>query len=145
MGHRSMVGGRNRAGTVRTFQDLEVWQVGRDVRVRLYIVVTRLPDSERYNLSAQIRRAAVSLTANVAEGYGRFHFKENIQYCRIARGSAYELIDHLITCQDERYLAKEEVEALHRELLTFVRLLNGYIRSIGKSGRGDDDSPALDQ
>jgi four helix bundle protein len=133
-----MVGGRTRAGTVRTFQDLEVWQVGREVRVRLYIVVTRLPDSERYNLSAQIRRAAVSLTANVAEGYGRFHFKENIQYCRIARGSAYELMDHLITCQDERYLVKEEVEALHRELLTFVRLLNGYIRSIGTSKRTDD-------
>ena len=133
-----MVEGRNRAGTVRTFQDLEVWQVGRDVRMRLYIVATRLPDSERYNLTAQIRRAAVSLTANVAEGYGRFHFKENIQYCRIARGSAYELIDHLITCQDERYLAKEEVEALHCELLTFVRLLNGYIRSIGPSKRTDD-------
>ena len=133
-----MVGGRNRASTVRTFQDLEVWQVGRDVRVRLYIVVNRLPDSERYNLSAQIRRAAVSLTANVAEGYGRFHFKENIQYCRITRGSAYELIDHLITCQDERYLAKEEVEALHCELLTFVRLFNGYIRSIGTSKRTDD-------
>lgn len=133
-----MVGGRARAGTVRTFQDLEVWQVGREVRVRLYIVASRLPDSERYNLAAQIRRAAVSLTANVAEGYGRFHFKENIQYCRIARGSAYELIDHLITCQDERYLAKEEVEALHCELLTFVRLLNGYIRSIGTSKRTDD-------
>ena len=133
-----MVGGRTRAGTVRTFQDLEVWQVGREVRVRLYIVANRLPDSERYNLAAQIRRAAVSLTANVAEGYGRFHFKENIQYCRIARGSAYELIDHLITCQDERYLAKEEVEVLHRELLTFVRLLNGYIRSIGTYKRTDD-------
>ena len=133
-----MMGGRTRAGTVRTFQDLEVWQVGREVRVRLYIVANRLPDSERYNLASQIRRAAVSLTANVAEGYGRFHFKENIQYCRIARGSAYELMDHLITCQDERYLAKEEVEALHRELLTFVRLLNGYIRSIGTSKRTDD-------
>jgi len=139
-----MAGGRSRAGTVRTFQDLEVWQVGRDVRVRLYIAATRLPDSERYNLSAQIRRAAVSLTANIAEGYGRFHFKENIQYCRIARGSAYELIDHLITCQDERYLVKDEVEALHRELLTFVRLLNGYIRSIGKSRYDSDDRPSLD-
>ena len=106
--------------------------------MRLYNVVTRLPESERYNLSAQIRRAAVSLTANIAEGYGRFHFKENIQYCRIARGSAYELIDHLITCQDERYLAKDEVEALHGELLTFVRLLNGYIRSIGTLKRTDD-------
>ena len=114
-----MAGGRNRAGVVRTFQDLEVWRVGRNVRARLYINLSRLPDSERYNLSAQIRRAAVSLTANIAEGYGRFHFKENIQYCRIARGSAYELIDHLITCQDERYLAKDEVEALHSELLPF--------------------------
>jgi len=112
--------------------------------VRLYIAATRLPDSERYNLSAQIRRAAVSLTANIAEGYGRFHFKENIQYCRIARGSAYELIDHLITCQDERYLVKDEVEALDRELLTFVRLLNGYIRSIGKSRYDSDDRPSLD-
>lgn len=106
--------------------------------MRLYIAATRLSDSERYNLSAQIRRAAISLTANIAEGYGRFHFKENIQFCRIARGSAYELIDHLISCQDERYLAKEEIEALHRELLTFVRLLNGYIRSIGVSKRTDD-------
>jgi four helix bundle protein len=106
--------------------------------MRLYIVASRLPDSERYNLSAQIRRAAVSLTANIAEGYGRFHFKENIQFCRIARGSAYELIDHLVTCPDEHYLAIEEVEALHRELLTFVRLLNGYIRSIGASKRTDD-------
>jgi len=125
-----MVGGRNRAGTVRTFQDLEVWQVGREVRMRLYI--------ERYNLAAQIRRAAVSLTANVAEGYGRFHFKENVQFCRIARGSAYELIDHLIACQDESYLKKRDAESIHQELLTFLRLLNGYIRSIGQAGNRQD-------
>ncbi|MCX5729130.1 MAG: four helix bundle protein, partial [Nitrospirae bacterium] len=87
---------------------------------------------------SQIRRAAVSLTANVAEGYGRFHFKENIQYCRIARGSAYELIDHLIACQDESYLGKNEAESLHQELLTFLRLLNGYIRSIGRAGNRQD-------
>ena len=85
------------------------------------------------------------MTANIAEGYGRFHLKENIQFCRIARGSAYELIDHLISCQDERYLAKEEVEILHRELLTFVRLLNGYIRSIGKPGHGNEGSALLDE
>jgi len=133
-----MVGGRNRAGTVRTFQDLEVWQVGREVRMRLYIVANRFPDSERYNLAAQIRRAAVSLTANVAEGYGRFHFKENVQFCRIARGSAYELIDHLIACQDESYLKKRDAESIHQELLTFLRLLNGYIRSIGQAGNRQD-------
>ena len=120
-----------RVSRVGTFQDLVVWQVGREIRRRLYLVANKLPEHERYNLASQIRRAAVSLTANVAEGYGRFHFKENIQYCRIARGSAYELIDHLITCQDETYLEKSEAESSHQELLTFLRLLNGYIRSIG--------------
>ena len=126
-----MVEDKGRAKSIRTFQDLEVWRVGREVRRRFYAIATQLPEHERYNLASQIRRAAVSLTANIAEGYGRFHFKENIQHCRIARGSAYELIDHLITCQDETYLEKSEAESLHQELLTFLRLLNGYIRSIG--------------
>ncbi|THJ22521.1 MAG: four helix bundle protein [Nitrospira sp. CG24E] len=127
-----------RVSRVETFQDLEAWQVGREIRRRLYLVANKLPEHERYNLASQIRRAAVSLTANVAEGYGRFHFKENIQYCRIARGSAYELIDHLIACQDEAYLEKSEAESLHQELLTFLRLLNGYIRSIGQVGNRQD-------
>jgi four helix bundle protein len=127
-----------RGGPVTTFQDIEVWQLGREIRRRLYLIAHNLPDHERYNLASQIRRAAVSLTANVAEGYGRFHFKENIQYCRIARGSAYELIDHLIACQDESYLEKKEAESLHQELLKFLRLLNGYIRSIGQAGNRQD-------
>jgi four helix bundle protein len=127
-----------RVGRVRTFQDLEVWQVGREIRRRLYLVANKLPEHERYNLASQIRRAATSLTANLAEGYGRFHFKENIQSCRISRGSAYELIDHLIACQDESYLEKSDAESLHQELLIFLRLLNGYIRSIGQAGNRQD-------
>lgn len=127
-----------RAGHVGTFQDLEVWQVGREIRRHLYLVANKLPEREQYNLASQIRRAAVSLTANIAEGYGRFHFKENIQCCRISRGSAYELIDHLIACQDEAYLEENAAESLHRELLTFLRLLNGYIRSIGQVGKRQD-------
>jgi len=133
-----MVHQSKRGGPVTIFQDLEVWQLGREIRRRLYLVVQKLPDRERYNLASQISRAAVSLTANVAEGYGRFHFKENIQYCRISRGSAYELIDHLIACQDESYLGKSEADSLHQDLLTFLRLLNGYIRSIGQTGNHQD-------
>jgi four helix bundle protein len=131
----------NEAKTITTFQDLDVWKTGRGIQRRLYLVANRLPDLERYNLSSQIRRAAVSLTANIAEGYGRFHFKENIQCCRISRGSAYELLDHLITCHDETYLTKEEAESLHEELLTFLRLLNGYICSIGTDKRAVNSSP----
>ena len=133
MAHQS-----KRGGPVTTFQDLEVWQLGREIRRRLNLVVQKLPDRERYNLASQIRRAAVSLTANVAEGYGRFHFKENIQCRRISRGSAYELIDHLIACQDVSYLGKSEADSLHQDLLTFLRLLNGYIRSIGQTGNHQD-------
>jgi four helix bundle protein len=124
--------------TIRTFQDLGVWRVGRAIRNRWYEIADKLPPQERYSLASQIRRAAVSLTANVAEGNGRFHFKENIQFCRISRGSAYELIDHLITCRDLEYLAQDHIDSLQQELLTFIRLLNGYIRSIGTSKRTDD-------
>ncbi len=119
---------------IQSFEDLDVWKQGREVRPQFYDLASRLPDHERYNLAGQIRRPAVSLTANIAEGYGRFHFKENVQFCRTARGSAFELLDHLITCHDEGYLAEAEYVALRKELSRIAQLLNGYIRSIGKKG-----------
>jgi four helix bundle protein len=124
---------------VVTFEDLEVWQTAREVRKQLYQLAERLPDLERYNLASQMRRAAVSLTANIAEGYGRFHFKENIQCCRIARGSAYELIDHLIACQDQQYISDIQAIGLREALISVIRLLNGYIRSIAAYARKSDD------
>jgi four helix bundle protein len=87
--------------------------------------------------------SAISLTSNLAEGYGRFHFKENIQFCRVSRGSACELLDHLITCGDEGYLEKDEHQELRRHLLMFLRLLNGYIRSIGKTGEKNATSSGV--
>lgn len=117
----------------RTFEDLEVWKTGRSLRKKLYAVAKALPPHERYNLASQIRAAAISLTSNIAEGFGRFHYKENIQFCRIARGSACEAIDHLITCRDEEYIPNNTHEDLNRELQTFLRMINGYIKAIGAS------------
>jgi hypothetical protein len=68
---------KNEAKTITTFQDLDVWKTGRGIQRRLYLVANRLPDLERYNLSSQIRRAAVSLTANIAEGYAADFISEN--------------------------------------------------------------------
>lgn len=65
---------------ITTFEDLQVWKVARELRKRLYAVARGLPELERYNLAPQIRRAAVSITANLAEGFGRFSFKENVQF-----------------------------------------------------------------
>ena len=119
--------------TIRSFEDLDVWKVGRELRKELYSIADRLPNKESYNLAAQIRSASISLTANIAEGYGRFHFKENIRFCRMSRGSAYELLDHLTTCKDEGYLTEKDYQELYARLSRFSQLLNGYIRSIGKA------------
>jgi len=117
------------AKPIRDFKDLEVWKTARELRRELYKVAKDMPDIEKYGLASQIRRAAISVTANIAEGYGRFGYQENAQMCRQARGSLYELRDHLTTCVDEGYLALAEVDRLDVLIQSVTRLLNGYLRS----------------
>jgi four helix bundle protein len=120
---------------ILSFMDLEVWQVGRRIRRRIYEITLTFPSSERYNLAGQMRSAAVSMTSNIAEGFGRFFYKENKRSCLVSRGEAYELQDHILTSLDERYISQECYTEIDEELRLFLRLLNGYIRSIGKEGR----------
>jgi four helix bundle protein len=80
-----------------------------------------------------MRRAAVSITNNIAEGFGRYHFQENIQFCRQARGSVNELIDDLNVCLDESYCDKNELEDLKLKAIELIKILNGYIASIRKT------------
>jgi four helix bundle protein len=116
-------------GRIRDFKDLEVWRAARELRKEIYRVARWLPDFEKFGLSSQLRRAATSVTANLAEGFGRFGYQENAQLCRQARGSLYEVRDHLTTCIDEGYLGGPEGERLDRLAQTVARLLNGYLRS----------------
>jgi len=130
---------------IKSFEDLDVWKVGGQIRRELYVLTTGFPKQEQYCLGQQVRTAAISLTANIAEGYGRFHYKEKIQFCRIARGSAYELLDHLIACKDEEYLSEKQYKDLQVQLRRFVQLINGYIRSIGRMGsKGISESDTHD-
>jgi len=92
-------------------------------------VCRRFPKEETYGLTSQTRRAAVSVTANIAEGFGRYSYKENIQFCRHSRASAYELRDHFTTALDAGYLSKDEFSALNQQAVAVVKLLNGYIRA----------------
>src|SRR5208337_3395307 len=117
------------ARTVRDFKDLEVWRTARELRHEMYKMAGRLPDSEKFGLASQIRRAAVSVTANIAEGFGRFGYQENAQFCRQARGSLYELRDHITTCLDEGHLTAEESARLEQIAQSVGRLLNGYLRA----------------
>src|SRR5437773_5023139 len=102
----------NEAKHYQTFEDLGVYQVAREFRKAIYRVAKRLPQEEKFGLTSQIRRAAVSLTNNIAEGHGRFHFLEQIKFMLESRGSLEELLDDLNVCLDEAYLPIQEIESL---------------------------------
>ena len=122
----------------RTFEDLEVYQAAREFRKAMYRVARRLPEIEKFGLAAQIRGAAVSLTNNIAEGRGRFHFLDQIKFMLNSRGSLEELLDDLNVCLDENYLPADEVETLKSDGWRVHKLINGYIRFV--RGRIDERS-----
>lgn len=121
-----------RYGPIKHFTDIEAWKLARKLREALYSVIKELPTEERYDLASQMRRAAISSTANIAEGYGRFHYQENIQFCRISRGSIYETQDHLITCIDNQYISKELYDKIWELSMNAIKVLDGYIRYLKK-------------
>jgi len=100
---------------VSDFTDLDTWKSARALRSRIYSMCARFPKQETYELCSQMRRAAVSVTANLAEGYGRFSYQENMQFCRQSRGSVYELRDHLTTALDAGYITREEYRETDRQ------------------------------
>jgi len=116
----------------KTFENLKVWQKARAIRVSITKIVKSFPGSEKYKLSDQMTRYARSVTANIAEGYGRYHFQENIQYCRQARGSLYELLDHLICAKDEKLINNEQYHNLRSEIEQNIKMINGYIAYLKK-------------
>ena len=121
----------------RSFEELEVYKAAREFRKKIYKLVKELPAEEKYNLAGQIRRAAVSLTNNIGEGHGRYFFQENIQFCRISRGSLMELIDDLNVCIDEQYFPQNYLEELKEEGYRINKMLNGYIAYL-KKRKGED-------
>ena len=110
------------------FRDLDVWKKCRDIRIMIWKACKEFPAEEKFRLADQMIRASRSSTANIAEGYGRFHFQENIQFCRQSRGSLFELIDHVLVAEECEYLNTEEKEKFIEHITSAIRLLNGYIK-----------------
>ena len=115
-------------GGYRSFEDLQVYQSAREFRKLMYDVARKLPDIEKFGLAGQIRRAAISLTNNLAEGHGRFHFLDQIKFTLISRDSLEELMDDLNVCFDENYLPPTQVEELKTSGWHLLNLTNGYLR-----------------
>jgi four helix bundle protein len=114
------------------FRDLDVWKKCRDIRITIWKLCKKFPVEERFRLVDQMVRASRSSTNNIAEGYGRFHFQENIQFCRQSRGSLFELIDHVLVAEECEYIDNAEKDKLIDHIASAIRLLNGYIKYLRK-------------
>src|SRR5437763_10069475 len=125
----------------QTFEDLDVYTAAREFRIAMYAVTRQLPAFEKFEMQSQIRRAALSLTNNIAEGHGRFHFLDQIKFMLQARGSLEELMDDLNACEDESYLELQRIEELRQHAWCVHKLINGYIRFL--RGRIEQCSPRV--
>jgi len=117
------------------FEDLEVYQAARAFRKRVYKLIALLPVEERFALGQQMRRSAVSIASNIAEGHGRYNWQDNTRFCRVAKGSLCETVDQINVCIDEQYAKPEHLENLKSEAVRVHKLLNGYIRYLQKQKR----------
>lgn len=128
-----MEGGGEKQSIIRTFEDLDVWKVCRDLRGQIATIARTFPTEEQYRLRDQLVRASRSATANLAEGYGRFHYAENLQFARHARGSLYEVIDHLTVAQEEKLISDETFTSMREAVLRAISVVNGFIRYLSRA------------
>jgi len=115
---------------IHSFEDLQVYKLAREFSREVSQLIKKLPKEEEYNLKKQMRSAKLSVTNNIAEGFGRYHYQENIQFCRQSRGSICELIDDFNECFENGYVDKELRDQLKNEAYHLIKVLNGYIASI---------------
>jgi four helix bundle protein len=121
------------AKNIKSFTELIVWQKAHQLMLEVYKFSDLLPKEEKYNRVSQLKRRSSSTPSNVAEGFGRYHYQENIQFCRQARGSLEETANHIIAARDLGQAAIPSSNALLEKCDEVRALLNGYIKSLQKS------------
>ena len=118
--------------TYKSFTDLEVWKASRAYKNEMYSLVKAFPAAEKYRLEDQLLRASRSIGANIAEGYGRYTYKDQLHFCIQARGSLFETINHLIDAFDCGYISGEILTKFKGLANEVEKLLNGYIAWLKK-------------
>ena len=126
--------------SIQSYVDLDVYKECRLLRKNVSeLVKNQFPSDEKYKLTDQVIRSSRRVTACIAEGYGRFYYRENIQYCRMSRGSLYETLEHLVTAFDENYISAETLKDIKSQIDTCLRLLNGYIKYLRTTQNPKDE------
>jgi len=118
-----------------SFEELKVYQEARGFRKVVSSLSKSFPAEEKYRLVDQIIRSSRSVSVQIAEGYGRFHYQESIQYMRVARGSLDETHEHINVAFDEGYIDDEMRSELLDQKLKIMRMINGYNNYLKKSKR----------
>lgn len=124
--------------TFNHFYDLPVYKTCRLFRKKVSAIAKKhFPKGEEYLLKAQVLDSSRSVTSNIAEGFGRFHHQENIQFCRISRGSLSETLEHMITAYDEKYIEKEILSEINKDYREILKQINSYIKYLKTAKLGD--------
>ncbi|WP_194778213.1 four helix bundle protein [Pararhodonellum marinum] len=113
----------------KTFEELKCWQSCNELKEYLRKeVLPKFPGFEKYDLYMQVLRASRSATANIAEGWGRYHYKENIKFLLNARGSVAEILDHALEAHQCNYIDQDAVKEIRKRTTECIKLINGFIR-----------------
>jgi four helix bundle protein len=116
----------------KTFEELEAWKLARQLKNEIRLLLKNFPGEEKFRLVDQTIRSSRSVGANIAEGFGRFHYKENSKFCRTGRGSLMEALNHLIDAYDEGYIDENCLQTYREKILHCNKVLNGYIAHLNK-------------
>lgn len=115
-------------GKIETFTDLNVWREGHKLVIMIYAVTKGFPKEEVYSLIDQMRRAAASITANIAEGFGRQGYKEKVQFYYLSKGSLAELKNFILIAKDVGYLKENDLDLLVKQANLVDQILAGFIK-----------------
>ena len=112
---------------IATFTDLKTWQEGHQLVLLIYQITQEFPQRETYSLTDQMRRAVVSVTSNIAEGFGRQSYKEKVQFYYLAQGSLIELKNQLLVAKDVGYISRPKFKKASTQANLTHQLLQGLI------------------
>jgi four helix bundle protein len=115
-------------GTIKNFTDLRAWQEGHKLVLFVYQLTKKFPKDELFALTSQLRRASISITSNIAEGFSRHSYKEKVNFYHISLGSTTEVENQLILSRDIHYISEEEFRMAQDLLITVNKLCNGLIK-----------------
>lgn len=118
---------QNNNSKIRVFTDLIVWRESHRLVLMIYTITKKFPKEEVFGITSQMRRSAVSITSNIAEGFARRSKKEKLQFYAVARGSLVELESQLLVARDVEYLSAGDFENIHKQMGSSHQLLNAFI------------------